>query len=101
MEVLTAIENLRIEANNNKIDELKKIVDFIKNAKSIQEDWEGELKLILERIDIDETEMEIIVDVDEFFFNVDGVSFEEFSKKNFVGDFNSDKQFRIKGLKPL
>ena len=37
MIVLTAIESLRIEAKNNKMNELKKIVDFIEIATSEQE----------------------------------------------------------------
>ena len=98
MIVLTAIESLIIEAKNNKINELKKILNFIKIATSTQEEWEGESQLILSRMEIDANEMEIRVDVDELHFKIDGESFENFCNKNFVGNFNSDKQFIIKGL---
>jgi|TARA_R100001530_G_C4255951_1_gene139149 hypothetical protein len=98
MIVLTAIESLRIEAKNNKMNELKKIVDFIEIATSEQEEWEGQSQHILNNIDIDINEMEILVDIDELHFKIDGESFEAFCNKNFIGNFNSDKQFRIKGI---
>jgi len=98
MITLTAIESLKIEVKNNKITELKKILNFIKIATSSQEEWEGASQHILNRMEIDVNEIEIRVDVDELFFKIDGESFEDFCNKNFVGNFNSDKQFIIKGL---
>ena len=78
MIVLTAIESLRIEAKNNKINELEKILNFIEIATSEQEEWEGQSQHILSRIELDINEIEIRVDVDELHFKIDGESFESF-----------------------
>tara|TARA_R110000824_G_scaffold49746_3_gene139499 strand:- start:109 stop:411 length:303 start_codon:yes stop_codon:yes gene_type:complete len=98
MIVLTAIESLVIEAKNNKINELKKILNFIEISTSSQEEWEGQSQHILNRIELDINEIEIRVDIDELHFKIDGERFEDFCNKNFTGNFNSDKQFIIKGL---
>tara|TARA_R110000744_G_scaffold119365_1_gene222774 strand:- start:391 stop:693 length:303 start_codon:yes stop_codon:yes gene_type:complete len=99
MKVLTAIESLVVEARNNKINELKKILNFIAISTSSQEEWGGQSQHLLNRIELDVNEMEILVDVDELHFKIDGERFEDFCNKNFTGNFNSDKQFIIKGLR--
>jgi len=91
MKVLTAIEHLKANAKRQHLKRLKQIKRFIIN--SIDEDWIK--KEVKNRITICKNQNEMIVDVDELFFRIDGVSFEIFCIANFVGRFNSDKQFFI------
>ncbi len=94
MKVLTAIEHLKQNAKRQHLKRLKKIKRLIIN--SIEED--SMKKVIKNSMTICKVQNEIIMDVDELFFEIDGLSFEEFCKKHFIGHFNNDKTFFIRDL---
>ena len=94
MKVLTAIEHLKANAIRQRLKTLKQIKRLIIN--SIDEDWLK--KDVKSRITICKHQNEMMIDVDELFFDIDGLRFSEFCEKNFTGRFNNDKQFVIKDI---
>ena len=95
MQVLTAIEHLRKQATQQKINRLKSIKDFLLNA--VNEEWIKEA--LKDRMEICKTEKALIVNIDEFFFDIDSLSFLDFCKINFKGSFNTDKIIKITDLR--
>lgn len=85
---------LRQKTKRDHVNRLLTIKEYLIN--NIHEDF---LKDKLEkRIELDLDNLWLTVNIDEFYFIIDGYDFEVFCKENFKGHFNSDKQFIIEDL---
>ena len=94
MEVITATELLQKRAVKNRLAEFDTILEIVEMASGVsREDI---------RFDIDTMfGVCLRINIDEWFFDIDGKSFEDWCMQNCEGDFNSDKWFRIDSLKAV
>ena len=86
------IKDLRNKAKKDHINRLLTIKEYLIN--NVHEDYLKDK--LRDRIELDEIHLKLTINIDEFYFCIDGYSFERFCKQHFKGSFNSDKQFLIK-----
>ena len=92
MKIQTATELIKKQALKNRLSEFDSILSVIEMASGVSRDdmrydievWTGSVCLR--------------INVDEWYFDIDGLSFADWCIKNCEGDFNNDKWFRIDSL---
>tara|TARA_R100000781_G_scaffold29996_1_gene22004 strand:- start:2921 stop:3265 length:345 start_codon:yes stop_codon:yes gene_type:complete len=92
MKIQTATELIKKQALKNRLSEFDSILSVIEMASGVSRDdmrydievWTGSVCLR--------------INVDEWYFDIDGLSFEDWCRQNCEGDFNTDKWYRIDSL---
>ncbi len=90
--MITATEMIQKQAQQNRLNEFESILTIVEMASGCKrEDIKFEIDTVFGKA-------QMMINIDEWYFEVDNQSFADWCRTNCVGDFNSDKWFTFEGL---
>jgi hypothetical protein len=105
MEVITATNLLQKRAVKNRLDEFNSILEIVEISSGISRDHISfEIAEVIGGLLAPADtcgSLCLRINIDEWFFMVDGKAFVDWCRENCVGRFNSDKWIEINSLKAL